>query len=112
MAANSLSDLVSIMMAASKDKVYVETVEKMQQAFHELILAEADSRRDKVSTLICSMAKIDSEVIRFKREYARVSAQLSPDAVKAIDNYLKIVEQKKKDIVYEKNSLKKRRYKV
>lgn len=109
MAANELGDLIAIIMAASKDKVYQETVEKMQQAFHELILAEADSRRDKVATLIRSMAKIDGEIVRFKREYARISSQLAPDAVDAINNYLKIIEQKKKDIIYEKNALKKRR---
>lgn len=106
MGVDNISDLLAIIMGASKDKVYLETVEKNQQAFHELILAEADSRRNKVSSLIRSKAKIDVEVACFKKEYDRISGQLSKEAVDAIDNYLKIIEQKKKDISYEKNMLK------
>lgn len=109
MIANNFGDLIAVMLAASKDKVYLETAEKMQVAFHELILTEADSRRNKVTALIRSMAKIDSEVIRFKREYSRISNQLAPEAITAIENYLKIVEQKKKDIVHEKNAMKTRK---
>lgn len=98
-------DLVSVVLAASQDKAYMETVEKMQTAFHELILAEADARRGKTATLIRAMAKIDGEVIRFKREYNRIAEQLAPEARTAIDGYLKIIEQKKKDIAFEKKSL-------
>ena len=104
-----LGDLFSVLLAASKDKKYMETAEKMQAAFHELIVAEADSRRDKVAILIRSMAKIDGEIVRFKREYSRISNQLAPEAIDAINNYLKIVEQKKKDITHEKSTLKTRR---
>ena len=106
---NGLGELFSVVLAASKDKVYMETAEKMQAAFHELILAEADSRRDKTANLIRSMVKIDTEVIRFKREYARLTEQLAPEAVTAIDGYLKMIEQKKKDIAHEKNAMKARR---
>lgn len=102
-------DLFSVVLAASKDKVYMEITEKMQTAFQELILTEADARRNKTATLIRAMAKIDGEVIRFKREYNRISGQLAPEAITAIDGYLKMIEQKKKDIVHEKNSLKVRR---
>lgn len=109
MATNNIGDLIAVMLAVSKDKVYLETTEKMQTAFHELILAEADSRRDKVTTLIRAMAKIDGEVIRFKREYSRIFNQLAPEAITAIEDYLKIVEQKKKDIVHEKNAMKTRK---
>ena len=103
---SGFGDLFSVVLAASKDKVYMETTEKMKVAFHELILAEADARRDKTATLIRAMAKIDCEVIRFKREYKRIAEQLAPDAITAIDGYLKIIEQKKKDINREKNVLK------
>ena len=102
-------DLFSVVLAASKDKVYMETAEKMQAAFHELLLAEADARRDKTATLIRAMAKIDGEVIRFKREYNRIAEQLAPEAITAIDGYLKMIEQKKKDIAHEKNAMKVRR---
>lgn len=108
-AIGGLSDLISVVLAASKDKAYMEAAEKMQAAFHELILAEADARREKTTTLIRLMAKIDCEIIRFKREYARIAEQLSPEATKAIDNYIKIIEQKKMDITYEKNAMKTRR---
>lgn len=104
-----LGDLFSVVLAASKDNAYKEAAEKMQAAFHELILTEADARRDKTATLIRLMAKIDGEIIRFKREYGRISKQLSPEAITAIDSYLKTIEQKKKDITYEKNAMKTRR---
>mgnify|MGYP003291567477 CR=1 FL=1 len=104
-----LGNLFSVVLAASKDKVYMENAEKLQAAFHELILAEADARRDKTATLIRAMAKIDGEVIRFKREYGRVASQLAPEAITAIDGYLKMIEQKKKDIAHEKNLMKTRR---
>ena len=104
-----LGDLFSVVLAASKDKVYMETAEKMQAAFHELILAEADARRDKTSALIRALAKIDGEVIRFKREYNRIIDQLAPEAKTAINSYLKMIEQKKKDIAHEKTLMKVRR---
>lgn len=106
MGVDNINDLFLIIMGASKDKIYLETVEKTQQAFHELILAEADSRRNKVSSLIRSKAKIDVEVACFKKEYERISGQLSEEAVDVINKYLKIIEQKKKDISNEKNMLK------
>lgn len=106
---NDLGDLLSVVLAASKDKVYMETAEKMQAAFHELILAEADARRDKTSTLIRAMAKIDGEVIRFKREYKRIEGQLASEAITAIDSYLQTIELKKRDIAHEKNAIKMRR---
>ena len=109
MVAKNFGDLIGIMLAATKDKVYLETTKKMQAAFHELILAEADSRRDKVKALILAMAKIDREVDQFKREYNRIYNHLAPEAITAIEDYLKIVQQKKKDIAHEKNSIKIRR---
>lgn len=99
-------DFASFVLAASKDKVYMEAAEKMQAAFHELILAEAEARRVKTSTLILAMARIDCEVIRFKREYSRIAVQLTPEAITEIDGYLKMIDQKKKDITYEKNAMK------
>lgn len=102
-------ELFSIVLAASKDKVYRETAEKMQIAFHELILAEAESRRDKTTTLIRAMAKIDSEIIRFKKEYNRIVEHLTPEVIAEIDGYLKMIEQKKRDIAYEKKTMKVRR---
>ena len=101
-----IDDLFKIVLAASKDKAYKDATEKMQAAFHELILTEAASRREKTKTLIQSMAKIDAEIIRFKREYARISDQFSPEAKDAIENILRIAENKKKDLIAEKNSLK------
>lgn len=99
-------DLFSIVLAASKDKAYVDAAKKIETAFHELILAEADARRDKTAALICAMAKIDDEVIRFKRVYNCIVKQLTPEAIAAIDGWLKKMEQKKKDIIHEKNVLK------
>ena len=61
-----LGDLFSVVLAASKDKVYMETAEKMQAAFHELILAEADARRDKTATLIRAMAKSTAKLFDSK----------------------------------------------
>ncbi len=104
---NDFNDLFSIVFAASKDKIYLETSEKLQQAFHELIIAEANSRRNKITTLIKSMAKIDCEIIKFKQAYSRIYKQLTLDAIDAINQYLKIIEQKKKDIIREKDKLKK-----
>lgn len=99
-------ELFSVVLAASKDKVYMETAEKMEAAFHKLILAEADARRNKTATLIRAMAKIDGEIIRFKREYNRIAEQLAPEAITAIDGYLKMIEQEKKNIIREKNAMK------
>lgn len=106
---NGLGDLFSVVLAASKDKVYMETAEKMQAAFHELSLAEAKARRDKTTTLIIARAKIDVEVKCFQNEYIRIAEQLTPEAIKAIDDYLKMIEKKKKDIAHEKKKLKTRR---
>ena len=106
---DGLGDIFSVVLAASKDKVYMDAIQKMQVAYHELILAEADSRRDKTAVLIRAMAKIDCEIIRFKREYNRIAAQLTSESIIAIDCYLKQIEQKKKDIAYEKNIIKTRK---
>lgn len=101
-------DLFSIVLAVFKDKAYMETAKKMQVAFHELILAEADARRDKTTTLICARAKFESEIIRFKKVYNHISEQLTPEAKATIDRWLKMLEQKKKDLIHEKDGLKRR----
>lgn len=106
MATNGLEDMLAVVLAASKDKAYVDAVEKMQRAYRELILADAQARRSKTAVLIRSMARIDAELIRFKRERDRVASNLTPEAHGAIDMYLKTVEQAKKDIMREKNALK------
>ncbi len=106
MAANELGDLIHLVLAASKDSMYQEAVEKMQQAFQELILTEAASRREKTAALIHAMAKIDIEVSRFKRVYSSISNQLTPEAKSTIDSYLKAIDRRKKDIINEKNALK------
>lgn len=103
---SGLCDLISIISAASKDKSYSETVKKMHKTFQELILAEANARRNKIDSLIRTMAKIDSEIFRFKYEYARISNQLTPEAISKINKFLRDYEQKKKDIIFEKNRLK------
>lgn len=106
---NGLGELFNLVLAASRDRAYLETVERMQAAYHQLILAEAESRRNKTTALILAMAKIDGELYRFMREYDRIAGQLTQQAINDIDSYLRIIEQEKKDIAFEKNALKKRR---
>lgn len=103
------ADIFSFLMAASKDKAYEESVERVQNAFHTLILADAEARRSKTATLISAMAKIDAELIRFKREYNRIENQLTPEAKQHIEKYIVEIVNKKKDIIQEKNSIKVRR---
>ena len=109
MGISGIEELFSVVSGASKDKVYREIAEKVQDAFHELVLAEADTRREKTAVLIRTMAKMDAELFRFKYEYHRISHQLSPEAILVIDKYLRLIEQKRKDIAFEKNMLKTKR---
>lgn len=106
---HGLEELFSLVLAVSKDRVYQDSIERMQAAFQELILAEADARRLKTEALIRKLAKIDVEIIRFKREYERIAGQLTPADVAAVDGYLKLIEQKRKEIAQEKNALKTKR---
>lgn len=109
MSVKDIEDLLSIILAASKDEVYLNNLEKLQNAFHELIISEAAARRTKTESIICAMSKLDIELIKFKREYNRIAKHLTPEAKNAIDNYLKIIENKKSELIYEKNRLKLRR---
>lgn len=108
MSGNKFGDLFSVIIAASKDKAYLEISEKLQKSLHEYIISEAANRRDKTDTLIRAMAKIDIELIQFEREYKRIDNDLSENAKKSINELINEVEQRKKDIIFEKNSFKKR----
>lgn len=106
---SGIRELLSIVLGASKDAVYREVVEEMHAAFQELIRAEADARRSKTRTLILAMAKYDREIERFKREYDRITGQLTPEGQAALEDYLEMCVQKRKDLVREKNTMKGRR---
>ncbi len=97
-----------MLLGISKDRAYVEAIENMQDAFGELILAEAESRRSKTDTLIRVLAKYDRELNRFKREYSRIQEQLTEDAKNVLDQYISDIEKKRRSIIREKASLAKR----
>ena len=83
----NVGEFLSVLLAASKDRAYVEAVEKMQRAFQELVLTEAEARRTKTDTIIRVMAKYDMELQKFKRAYSLIDGQLTNDAKNVIDGY-------------------------
>lgn len=102
----SYCDLIAIVSSAHKDKEYKDAVKKMHDAFHELILAEGASRRKKTSVLIHSKARLDNEMLLFKIQYNRIKNQLTNEAIIAIEEWQKKIEQKKMDIIFEIKKLK------
>ncbi len=103
---DGLGEFFSVALSASKDQAYREAARAMEEAWHDLIIAEADSRRQKSNVLIRALAKIDRELMHFKREYSRIAGKLTAEAQKQLEQYIRDAEQYRKDIIFEKNQLK------
>lgn len=107
MAAVDFQELLSLLSAISKDRAYQTAAENLRSAYHNYMTAEADARRQKTSSLIEAMARIDREILLYRREYQRIRPMLSPDAVCDIEQFLAQAEKKKRDISMEKRMIRK-----
>lgn len=95
------NDLVSILVAAYKDKVQREVLEETRNSLNALLIAEADARRGKAGVDIQRMCKLKISLKRFEIKYAQIQNRCGK--IPAIDDYIADVRAEIKMISMKKN---------
>jgi hypothetical protein len=95
------NDIVSILIAAYKDKVQREVLEETRASLYALLSADADARRVKVGVDIQRMSKLKISLKRFEIKYAQI--QDGCGKIPAIDDYIADVQAEIKTISMRKN---------
>ena len=94
-------DPVSLLLAAIKDRVRKEMVEKFLQSYTQLLETEAKVRRTKVQTQILEMSKLRIELEKFERTYHLIKEQCGN--IESVENYLSDIRKRIKYISAAKN---------
>ena len=94
-------DPVSLLLAAIKDRVRKEMVEKILQSYTQLLETEAKVRRTKVQTQILEMSKLRIELEKFERTYHLIKEQCGN--IESVENYLSDIRKRIKYISVAKN---------
>ncbi len=96
-------DIVSLMVAVYKDKIQSDQLVRLQEELRNLRQAEADMRRNKADAEIRLMAKLKIHLDKFKHTYENVRGKTGKD-ITSVEDYIRSIEQKIKDISYRKNN--------
>ncbi len=95
------SDLLSLLIAAYKDKVERDSFERITAELNTLIVADADARRAATAADIKEMAKLKIALSRFEITYGRIKDSVGK--IDAIDDYVAKIQRRIKEISYKKN---------
>ena len=102
---NVLGDLVNVALAVIKDKALRDEIRRVENAYRELLIQEADSRRKKNTALIKSIQKIDLEVIKLESSLTGLRNELSTEAIESIETIIRYLKVRRKDLVLEKDQI-------
>ena len=94
-------DYISLALAAIKDKIKVETVEKFRLNYTQLLETEVQVRRAKVQAQILEMSKLRIALEKFEKTYNLVREQCGN--IESVDNYLSDIRKRIQSISVAKN---------
>lgn len=94
-------DYISLALAAIKDKIKEETVEKFRLNYTQLLETEVQVRRAKVQAQILEMAKLRIALEKFEKTYNLVREQCGN--IESVDNYLSDIRKRIQSISVAKN---------
>lgn len=97
------ANFLELAIAYYKDKVQQELLEKFRVESRLLLQADADARRTKARENILAMARLRTELEKFKFIYNRLSGTCG--SIEAVDQYLRKIETKVKKLSYNKNNI-------
>jgi hypothetical protein len=93
--------VIELAISYYKDKVQQEVIEKFRVESRRLLEADADARRAEKGEIIKSMARLKSQLVRFKFEYNRLVKKCG--SIQALDDYIRVIENHIKKLSIEKN---------
>ena len=94
-------DYISLALAAIKDKIKEETVEKFRLNYTQLLETEVQVRRAKVQAQILEMSKLRIALEKFEKTYNLVREQCGN--IESVDNYLSDIRKRIQSISVAKN---------
>ena len=100
-----LFEVFSGALKICKEQEYLVLQEKVNRSYIELMEVEANTRREKASTIIKGMQMIDRELKMIKFEYGRVKSKYHIDKVTAIDEYITAIEKYRLSMALEKSKV-------
>ena len=95
------NDLLSLLIAAYKDKIERESLDRVNAELNALIVADADARRETRAADIREMAKLRMALTRFENSYSRLKHSYGD--IEAVECYLASIRRRIKEISYKKN---------
>ena len=99
-------ELFRLLIKICKEKEYNELQTAVHDSYLELIEVEAESRREKTSSLIRGIQAIDRELKLLNFEYDRVKREFNIDGIPYFDQFISEINKKRKELTFIKNSLK------
>ena len=99
-------ELFRLLLKICKEKEYNELQTALHKSYLELIKVEAESRREKTSSLIRGIQAIDREVKLLNFEYDRVKREFNIDGIPYFDQFISEINKKRKEMTLLKNSIK------
>lgn len=95
------SDLISLLIAAYKDKVERDSLEKIKVELKSLIIADAEARRATAASDIREMAQLRIALNRFELTYSRIRE--NSGEIEAVNDYIAQIQRRIKEISFKKN---------
>lgn len=84
----AFGELVKVALGYVKDKALCECIRRIETANRELLVVEAEGRRKKSNEIIKAIQKMDIEILKFERTFNPLKSELSPEAVKSVEDIL------------------------
>lgn len=89
-------------MATIKDEAHKDALKGVNEAYHSVVIAEAEARRGKVRELIRAISVLDTKILIFRSKVDLIRENLSQEGVDGIDAYLKTIEEKRNMLLLKK----------
>ncbi len=90
--------LIDVVIAAVKDKVIIDELEKIKDSQREYMHAEANLRKKKTSEIIMAISRIDQEKILLQH----VCSSLNSEVKNSVDKLIHFLDKERNDLLEEK----------
>lgn len=94
-------EVVDLFIAAYKDKLSKDNLEKISSEYRSLLIADADARRAKTKECIVQMAKLKIELEKFENTYSKIKNCFG--GIDVVDRYIQQIQMMIKKLSLEKN---------
>lgn len=106
---NEFQCLFSDAVKVCKEESYYALRDQIKQSFQELIIVEAQCRRDKVSSIIRALQSIEKEQFLLENEYKKVLSITKMSSIPALEDFINGVRDYRKSLMQEKKRIERTR---